>query len=127
MSTFAPITLDTKVYTNSDITGGIARWMERSGGAPASFSPLTLQVKPPAAGVRNYRVTAKIVIPVVQAADSACGCAGDFIRQDSFEVVYTTSNTSTTAERTHALAAIQAFMANAVFSAAVISLEPVNG
>lgn len=123
---FSNLTLNTKVYEAQDIPGGTARWVEKSGGVGTSFSPLTLKVTPPAAGVRNYRVDSKLVIPVVSLTDSALGPAGTFLHQMVVNINVTTSNASTAAERTDAYLRSLGWFQATPFKDAVEDLTPVT-
>lgn len=124
---FANVVLNTKTYNPSDVTSGMARWMERSGSSPQAFSPLVLQVRPPAAGVKNYRVYSRMVVPVVKADDSACGCEGDFLRQIGFEVTATISHGSLLTERTDAYLRFKDWVAATNFVDAFQNLVPTYG
>lgn len=126
MSAFSNLTLNTKVYAPADIAGGTGRWMERSGGYGTSFSPLTLRMSPPAAGVRNWRVTSTMLVPVVAPSDSAQYVAGTFLRQISAEIKVTIPASSTPAEREDFRLRLQAYIASATFAAAVDDLEGVS-
>lgn len=123
---FGNLTLNSKVYEAQDIPGGTARWVEKSGGVGTSFSPLTLKVAPPAAGVRNYRVDSKLIVPVVSLTDTALGPAGTFLHQIVVNTSVTVSNASTAAERTDAYERFKAFVATTAFKDAFEDLTPVT-
>ena len=125
MSEFSPITLNTKVYAPSDMNSGAARWMERGGGVATSFSPLTLRVVSPAAGVKNYRVKSNLLVPVVATDDSTCGCEGTFLRQIAGEITVTISQMSTAAEREDFYLRLVDYVASDAFKNAIEDLEPV--
>lgn len=126
MPSASNVVLNTKTYAPSDIVSGTMRWMERSGGYGSSFSPLTLRVVPPAAGVKNYRVTSKLLVPVVATDDSACGCEGQFLRQISADLTVTIAAGSTAAERAEFFLRLSDWVADAAFQAAVENLEPTS-
>lgn len=128
MPAFGNVVLNTKTYTPNDISGGVTRWMERSSGSPQGFSPLTLSVRPPSNGSKNYRVTSKMLVPVVQSESSACGCEGDFLRQIAYEVTVTIDASSSAAERTDAYERFKAWVNDATnFEAAFQDLIPTYG
>lgn len=123
MSSFTNITLNTKVYNPADIVSGSARWMEKSGGVGTSFAPLTLRVVPPAAGVKNYRVQSKMLVPVVADDNSTCACDGEFLRQIGGDISITVANGSTLAERQDFYERFKAWVGSTQFKAAVENLE----
>jgi hypothetical protein len=127
VSAFAPIVLNTKTYTNSDITAGNARWLEKSGGYGTSYSPLNLRVAPPTAQSRNFRVTAKLVVPVVSAADSGLGPTGTFLRQIGYDVTVTSAAGASDAERLDAWTRFKDFVNSDEFKNAVKFNEPISG
>lgn len=128
MPAFGNKTLNSKVYVPNDVSGGVTKWMERSSSAPAGFSPLTLSVRAPSAGSKNYRAVSKVLIPVVQGEDSACGCAGTYLRQISYEVTAVIDASSTAAEREDAYERFKAWVNDATnFEAAFQDLVPTYG
>ncbi len=120
----SPITLNTKVYSPVGVFSNTAKWEDRTGGIPNGFSPLTLLVKQPTPGVANYRASAKLLVPVVQSAETACACPGEFLRQTGYEVSMTAAVGGTTAERTDAYLRFKDFVASAEFIAAFRDLIP---
>lgn len=118
------ITLNTKVYGPVGNIAGTAKWLDRTAGVPNAYSALHIVVKEPAAGVKNFRATAKLLVPVVQTDESACGCPGDFLRQAAYEVTMTSNVGSTTAERTDAYLRFKDLVASPEFIAAFRDLTP---
>jgi hypothetical protein len=45
---------------------GVAKWVNRAGGIPVGYPALTLSSRAPTKGSRNYRVTAKLVLPTLE-------------------------------------------------------------
>lgn len=127
MSTFAPLTLDGVVFSPSNITGGVATWVDRTGGIPAAFAPITLQVRTPSQQAKNYRVVSKFVRPTIASEPSSCACPGDVQRQLIAEINVVIPPGSTLTEREEFLDQLQAFIASANFTGAVEDLDPVNG
>ena len=120
----SPITLNTKVYSPIQNSNGVARWSERSGGIPNSYSPLDITVREPAAGVKNFRAISKLLVPVVSTEATSCSCVGDFLRQVGYEVTMTANVGSTTAERTDAYLRFKDLVASPEFIAAFRDLTP---
>lgn len=128
MPTFGNVVLNEATYVPNDISGGVTRWMDRTNTSPQGFSELTLSVRPPSNGSKNYRVTSKLRVPVVQSESSACGCEGDFIRQIACEVTFTIDASSTTSERTEAYERFKDWVNDATnFEAAFQDLIPTYG
>jgi len=55
--TFSPVKVD---------AAGIAKWVDRSGGIALGYPTITMSVKEPSKGSRNFKVTRKLVIPVLE-------------------------------------------------------------
>lgn len=129
MPTYGNKTLNTKVYTPIGVKpDGITQWQNRDSDSPQGYSLLTLQVRSPSPGSKNYRATSKLLVPVVQEEDSACGCAGAFLRQIACEVTFTIDSTSTAAEREDAYERFKAWVNDATnFEAAFQDLLPTYG
>lgn len=45
---------------------GVARWVDRTGDVPAGYPYITMQVRRPTKGSRNYKVTAVLGIPTLE-------------------------------------------------------------
>lgn len=45
---------------------GVTRWVDRSGGIAMGYPALTMSVRPPTKASRIYKVTAKVVLPVME-------------------------------------------------------------
>jgi hypothetical protein len=118
------LTLNLKVYTPVQNLQGITKWQYMADGIPNGYSSATLSVKEPASGVKNYRSTGKLLVPVVKGEDSTCGCVGDFLRQIGYEVTMTADRTSTGAERTDAYLRFKDFVATPEFIAVFRDLTP---
>lgn len=116
------ITLNTKVYSYDGFTNqAISQYSDRSGGVPASFSPLTAKVEDGSAS-SNTKVRWKLKVPVVATVDSDCSCAGSLLREYIVDVVFTVPPGSTTAERTDVMDRLQDLTANAQFVASLVGL-----
>lgn len=118
------LTLNLKVYTPVSNLSGVTSWKYMADGIPNGYSSVQLQVKEPTAGVKNYRATSKMLVPVVKGEDSTCGCVGDFLRQIGYEVTMTADRTSTAAERTDAYLRFKDLVATPEFIAVFRDLTP---
>lgn len=127
MSTFGPLTLDGVVFSPSNISAGVAKWDDRSGGVPTGFANTTLQVKTPNKDSSNYRVVSKYYRPTIADGSVVSAPAGTVLRNFIADVTITCAGTSTAAERAQGLDEFQAWLASTNFVAAVDNLEPVNG
>lgn len=120
------ITLNSKVYSYDGMTSqAISQYSDRSGGVPASFSPLTSKVEDGSAS-SNTKVRWKLKVPVVATVDSECSCAGSLLREYITDIVVTVPPGSTAAERTDLEARISDLVASPEFSASIISLIQPN-
>lgn len=126
MSSYATITLNSIPYGTQDITSGVARWMDRSGGSPFSFGPLTFSVGNPGGQSPVQRVTWKLRIPIAVAEDSACGCTGTIDHESAFEVLGVIAKSSSLAERTDLLARLRALVLTDQFEKSFLNLEFVS-
>lgn len=111
---------------------GIARWADRSSGIALAFPTVSFNLKTPTAGSRNYRLTAKVVVPVLEqtSPSTATGIqpaptkAYDLL--GTFEMVL--PERSTKAQREDLLAYMKNFLASAtVVTPAVKDFESVFG
>lgn len=118
------IVLNTKTYGPVGNLNGTTKWLERSSGVPNGYAPLHLAVKEPGPGVKNYRASAKLLVPVIQTVDSDCTCIGDFLRQIGYEVTMTANVGSTVAERTDAYLRFVALVETPEFIAVFRDLTP---
>jgi len=55
--TFSPVNID---------QAGVARWADRSGGISLGFPIITFSLRQPTKGSRNYKLSAKVVTPVLE-------------------------------------------------------------
>lgn len=93
------VTLNTKVYTPSGVSQGVAAWADRSSGVFTAISNLTATYKDsPKSEV--IRVGSDIGIPVVSETDTACTCAGSVLRTSRAKLEMLLPKTGTKAERT---------------------------
>ncbi len=124
MAIQAPVTLNTKVYNPIGIVDGVAKWRETSAAFPQGYSILSLSMKSPSPGSKNYRSVSKMLIPVVQATDSGFAQAGTFLRQSAYEVTATLDSALTAAERTDAWTRFKEWVASSQFEDPFADLIP---
>lgn len=78
MSAFAPIYLNdgaippvTRNFSPVAIdAAGVAKLVDRSGGVALGFPTMTLSVRAPGKGARNYKVVGKITLPTLESSSS---------------------------------------------------------
>lgn len=126
MAQQANVTLNSVVYAPSGTNNGVSTWANRSGGTGNSFSYLTEKFVTPSDGAVN-RITFGLNLPIVQAADSECACAGTLLRTSTVQISVWVPSASTSTERADLLARIQSLVAAAPFTAAVGNLDPSYG
>jgi hypothetical protein len=124
MAAQANVTLNTKVYVPIGIADNVAKWRESSAAYPQGYSILSLSLRPPSPGSKNYRAVSKLLVPVVQAEDSGFAPAGTFLRQSAFEVTATLDSTLSAAERLDSWTRFKEWVANAQFEDAFSNLVP---
>jgi len=99
MAAQANITLNSVVFNPAGVSGGVARWVARGSGVPNGFQTLAITLTQPSPTGKVFRVNFKLVVPVVQAVDSVCACAGTLLYTDQVEQTYLIYVGSTTADR----------------------------
>jgi hypothetical protein len=126
MAAQANLTLNTVVYVPGGILNALATWINRASGLAGSFSRVTQKVVAPAGNSKVYNVVHTLEIPIVQATDSACACAGTVLRTEKVSISYLTALTSTTADRTDTYLRLKDLVASAPFLDAMENLNPVS-
>lgn len=120
------IVLNAKTYSFDGFTAqSISHYSDRSGGVPASFSPLTSKVEDGSASA-NTKVRWKLKVPVVATVDSSCSCDGSLLREYIVDIVTTVPPGSTSTERTDLAARIEDLVASAQFIASITNLVQPN-
>jgi hypothetical protein len=111
LTTLGPVnsqysTTDAAVGTNRTfsperfLAGGVARWVDRSGGIALGYPALSLQIRPPTKDSRVYRITQRIVSPVLETIDPAVGIFGPKLGYSlQSHVEFLLAERSTAAER----------------------------
>jgi len=110
-----------------NITNGIAKWQDISGGIAIGYPLITAAVREPSKETQNYKVSLKVVVPVLETISGTsyagivaapqkaydCTCVMDFILPAR----------STTAVRKDVLAYVKNLLANAVPAAMVQDMD----
>jgi len=86
---------------------GIARWVDRSSGIAVGFPSITLSVRKPGPGSRNYKVTAVVNIPTLETLGTSTSSGilpANLVGYNcTARLEFTLPERSTTAERTNLL------------------------
>jgi hypothetical protein len=126
MAQQANVTLNTIVYAPAGTSNGVSKWTNRSGGFGGSFTNITEKFVTPTKGDVN-RVEFALDVPIVQAADSECACAGTVLRTSTVHISVWVPSSSTAAERLDLFNRIRDLAASAPFVAAIENLDPSYG
>lgn len=118
--TFSPVKVD---------AAGVAKWVDRSGGIALGYPTITLSMREPTKGSRNYRVTRKIVIPVLEVTSPSTSTGIQPAPTLAFNMIQNTEwvlpERSTLAQRNDLIAYAKNFDANAVLTESVKNFETV--
>lgn len=137
MSAFAPITLADGAATPVNHTfspvnidaAGVAKLADRSGGISVGFPVITLSVRNPSSTSKNYRVTAKVVVPTLEVTSPSTGTGIQPAPTKAYDLFATLEfvlpERSTLLERQHLYAYVKNFLANANVSNAVQTFEAI--
>jgi len=58
------------------LQGGIARYVDRSGGVPLGYRSITFSLRPPTKDSRVYKLSVRLASPVLETVDPATGIFG---------------------------------------------------
>lgn len=118
--TFSPVSVD---------AAGVAKLVDRSGGIAIGFPTLTMSVRSPSKGSKNYRVLAKIVQPTLEVTSPSTGTGIQPAPTKAYDLLGTIEfvlpERSTAAERKNIYAYVKNLMANANLSNAVETFETI--
>jgi len=118
--TFSPVNID---------MAGIAKWADRSGGIALGYPVVTLNLRQPSKTNRNYKLTAKVVTPVLEVTSPSTATGIQPAPTLAYNIIFNVDavlpERSTLAQRNDALAYFKNAVANAVFTAAVQNFESV--
>jgi hypothetical protein len=118
--TFSPVKVD---------AAGVAKWVDRSGGIALGYPTITLSMREPSKSSRNYRVTRKIVIPVLEVTSPSTATGIQPAPTLAYNMIQSTEwvlpERSTLAQRNDLIAYAKNFDATAVLTESVKNFETV--
>jgi hypothetical protein len=119
-----------KTFSPVDIRNGVAIWADRSGGIALGFPQVTFSNKSPTKGSRNYKLSAKVVLPVLEQTSASTATGIQPAPTLSYNLIanmdFVLPERSTLAQRKDLLAFAKNYLANAsVITAAVENFETV--
>jgi hypothetical protein len=118
-------------FSPDSIENNVARWSDRSSGISIGFPVITFSNKRPTAkGSRNYRVTAKVVYPVLEQTSPSTATGIQPAPVKAYDLIFNGEfvlpERSTAAQRADLFAYVKNFFANAtVIPPAIASFENV--
>lgn len=117
--TFAPVGVD----------GGIAKYEDRVTGIALGFPTITLSIRRPAKGSRNFKIVRKIVLPVLEVTSPSTATGIQPAPTKAFEITNNSEwiipERATPAQRADLLAYAKNFDASTVFQQMVKEYEAV--
>lgn len=118
--TFSPVNID---------QAGVAKWADRSGGIALGFPVVTLSLRNPSKTSRNFRLTAKVVTPVLEVTSPSTSTgiqpAPTLAYNVTANIDIVLPERSTQQQRKDMAAFMKNFLANAVITNAVENFESV--
>lgn len=119
--TFSPVNID---------AAGVARWADRSGGIALGYPVVTFSMRQPTKGARSYKITAKVVTPVLEVTSPSTASGIQPAPTKAYDITMNVDlalpERSTLQQRKDAFAFLKNFLANAaVMQAAVENFESV--
>lgn len=122
MAAQSNVTLNTVVYVPTGVVNQQAGWINRADGVPGKFSPVLVSVAPPLKNGTTFLSTATLALPIVQATDTDCACAGTVLRTNTYKVQGVSPDSGTTAEREDAYLRFKDLVASTPFHDAFVNL-----
>lgn len=118
--TFAPVGID---------VAGVAKLTDRTSGIAIGFPVLTLSVRSPNKGSRNYKVMGKLVIPTLEATSPSTATGIQPAPTKAYDSIgmfeFVIPERSTPLERANLLALVRSALLNANVSNAVQTFETI--
>jgi hypothetical protein len=118
--TFAPVNID---------NNAVAKWADRSTGISVGFPSLSFSIKSPTKAAPSYKVTAKVVLPVLEQTSPSTMTgiqpAPTLAYNLLASVDFVLPERSTLLQRNDLLAYFKNYMANAVITQAIQNFEAV--
>lgn len=117
--TFAPVNID---------AAGVAKWADRAGGIALGFPVITALVRPPTKESRSYKLSAKIIIPVLEVTSPSTATGIQPAPTLAYNLMTTIEmvlpERSSLLDRKHLNAYLKNYLANINWTNAVESFEP---
>jgi len=118
--TFAPVNID---------ASGIAKWADRSGGIAIGFPTVTYSMRSPNKTSRNYRLTAKVVVPVLEQTSASTSTGIQPAPTKAYDLLcnvdFVLPERSTLGQRNDLLAYVKNLLGNATLSSGIQNFESV--
>lgn len=118
--TFAPVGIDANL---------VAKWVDRSGGIALGFPQVSFSLREPSKTSRNYRLTAKVILPVLEVTSPSTSTGIQPAPTLAYSLLANVDivlpERSTAAQRADLLAYMKNYLANAVITNAINSFEAV--
>lgn len=118
--TFSPVNID---------AAGVAKWADRIGGIALGYPVVTMSLRQPSKGSRNYKLTAKVVTPVLEVTSPSTATGIQPAPTKAYDILMTVDmvlpERSTLQQRKDASAFLRNFLSNAVITNAVENFESV--
>lgn len=118
--TFSPVNIDQQ---------GVARFADRSGGVAIGYPVISQSLRAPVKGSRNYRLTAKVVVPVLEQTSPSTATGIQPAPTKAYDLAFNCEfilpERSSAADRKDILAYAKNYLANAVMTNAVIDFESI--
>lgn len=119
-----------KTFSVAGVTDGVAKWENRAGGIPVGFPVVTFSMRRPTKGSANYKVVAKVQLPVLEQTSPSTATGIQPAPTKAYDlfatVEFTIPTRSSKAERSDLLAFVKNFLTNAaVVPPALQDFEPV--
>jgi len=116
--TFAPVGID---------ANGVARYEDKSGGIALGFPAVTISMRRPTKGSRNYKVTGKVVLPVLEVTSPSTATGIQPAPTKAYDLIanvdFVLPERSSVAQRSDVLAYMKNLVAGAVITSAAKDLE----
>ncbi len=118
--TFSPVNID---------QAGVAKWADRSGGIAIGYPAVSFSIRQPTKASRMYRVTAKVVLPVLEQTSASTATGIQPAPTKAYDLLATLElvlpERSTLDQRKDLLAYVKNYIANSVLTSAVSDFESV--
>jgi len=110
-----------------DVRDGVAKWADKSGGISVGFPVISYSVRQPTKSTRAYKITRKIVLPVLAVTAPSTTTGIQPAPTKAYELLHNSEwvlpEQSTLAERQDLLAYVKNLDANAVITNGVTQFE----